>query len=331
VTEQHPAAIYLTTLFSGRDIVCLCFIHGVKTYAAGNAVTENRFVPLADVVSPKGVARLIKRNEDGWNCFVSMAPFKRGSETRTKGNIAEIRHAFLDIDEDGDERLADVRAAVAKGEMPHPTIVVQSSPHKFQIVWNVEGLTVAQVEALNENVVLRFKGDPASTDAGRVLRIPGLRNLKSKYADKPLAQIVARHVAFLPLTIEDFCIPQSVLPDTTVHVAAASEEVQAMIELLKAALDAARVVHQAVQPWADAFKFVLDVCPWGESHANGLKGDAMCGVMPSAKPFFKCLHKTCAERNWTKDFRPYLEAQAGRKLKFGTKPAKKAKAKNGGV
>lgn len=324
MADATQIAQYLTTLFEKSDVVGLCFIHESKTFSAGNAFTENRFVPLADVVSSKGIARLIKRNEAGWNCFVSMAPFKKGSETRTKGNISEVRHAFLDIDEEGDERLADVRAAVAKGEIPKPTVVICSSPHKFQIVWNVEGLTVAEVEALNKNLVLRFKGDPASTDVARILRLPGLRNRKPKYPDKPLATIVERHVQFLPITIEDFCIPQSVLPDNTVYGAPDNEAVAASAALLEAAMAEAKVVHGRAVPWDGGRKYSLETCPWSSAHTNGRPSDAVAIVQNSGAFTFVCLHSHCASRSFA-DFRKHLEATAGKRLKFGTKKSKVAK------
>ena len=249
-----------------------------------------------------------------------MAAFQPGATKRIKPNIANVDRCFIEADENGPEVLAAVRASVAAKEIPPPTVIVESSPGKYQFIWATEGFTIATQVAMNRTLQQKFQTDAASTDCARVLRLPGFRNLKEKYGPvKPVARIVEYNKHFLRYGPEDFNIPLTVQPDTRVHVAADNEEVQQMIELVKGALDAARVVHQNVQPWADAYKFVLDVCPWGESHANGLKGDAMCGVQPSGKPFFRCLHKTCAERDWVKDFRPYLQAQAGRKLKFKLK------------
>ena len=322
MSERHQSAIFLKTLFDEQDTVCLTFIHATKCYAAGNAVTENRFVPLVDVVSEKGIARLIERNEQGWNCFVSMAPFKPGSDTRTKGNISEVRHAFLDIDEDGDAVLENIRAAVVKGEIPQPTIVVCSSPRKYQVIFNVEGFTIAEVEALNKNLVARFKGDPAACDVARILRLPGLRNLKPKYPDKPLATIVERHVQFLPITIDDFNIPQSVLPDNTVYGAPDNEAVAQSAALLEAALAEAKIVHGRAVPWDGGLKYPLEECGWSSAHTNGKLSDAILIIQPSGALAYACLHSHCADKTW-QDYRKVLEQRAGKKLCFKIKAAKK--------
>jgi DNA primase RepB-like protein len=313
----HPAVEYLELLFDQKDLLCLAFIHSTKKFAAGNAVTENVFVPMSKVVSKAGIARLKKRNEDGWNVFCSMQPFKVGSTTRTKANVSEIKHCFIDCDERGDEVLADLRAAVASGEVPAPSVVVQSSPHKFQAVWQIYGgLTVAEVEALNSNIMLRFGTDAACTDAARILRVPGFRNLK--YADKPLATIIESYNHFM-LTVDDFHITQQVLPESKEYNPPSSAAVEESAELLEDGMEAAGVLYGRPRAWDGGLIFPLERCAWAESHTNGAPSDAVVIVQPSGAFTHKCLHSHCQDKLW-KDYRKHLEKLAGRRLNFDSRP-----------
>src|SRR5580704_7973767 len=62
--------------------------------------------------------------------------------------------------------------------VPKPNYVLTSSREKFQIAWKVEGMTLEEAEALLHAVAREFGGDPAATDATRVLRLPGFANKK---------------------------------------------------------------------------------------------------------------------------------------------------------
>jgi hypothetical protein len=314
----HPAKQYLNALFEKNDIVCLTFIHGTKTYASGGAVTENVFLPLSKVTTDAGIKRLTERNKE-WHIYVSMAPFKPNSQNRTKANIAEVRHVFIDADENGDAVLAAVRASVAAGDIPAPTIVVQSSPHKYQCVWNVAGFTVPEQEALNRTLQQKFGTDAQAVDAARVLRIAGFCNIKPRYSDpKPVAEIVEyNEPPFLETTIDDFNIPLTAEPDNTVYPAASDAVVQQSIECLEAAMDAASVSYVR-KPWdgsGGAYKFSLALCPWRALHENGGQSDAIAIVQPSGAFGFKCLHSHCSSKGWN-EFRAHLESLAGHKLPF---------------
>jgi hypothetical protein len=325
-TINPQALLYLTTLFEKSDIICLTFIHGTKTYAGGGAVTENVFIPLSKVITPSGLARLAKRNKSE-HVFVSMATFKPDSANRTKNNIEKAAHLFLDADENGDAVLDAVRSSVGEGDIPAPTVVVQSSPGRYQIIWNVEGLDVPRAEAMNRTLAKKFGTDEQVVDAARVLRIAGFKNIKAKYADpKPIATTIERNRAFLPVTIHDFAIPLAVEPNTTVYPVASTGEIQQSIARLDAAMDEASIVRSRAKEWGGSgggFKFELELCPWSEAHTDGRPSDAIAIVQPSGAYAFKCLHAHCANRAWD-DFRKHLEAKAGKRLSFApAKPNKK--------
>jgi hypothetical protein len=329
----HPAVEYYLALYDASDIVCTTIIHGTKTYSNGGAVTENFFTPVSALISDAGVAKLTKRNADGWHIFCSMQPFVADAKNRTKSNVKEVRHVFIDCDVDGDKSLADVRAAVASGEVPPPTVIVQSSPGRFQIVWNVMKFSPAQCEAMNENLCIRFNSDAAATDIARVLRVPSFVNVKPKYAGtKPIATIIENNWSPIPYLASEFNIPISVLPMEGVHSEPDSDAVCRSIDLLEIAMDEAGVVYSHARIWEGSgggWKFPLEECPWHDSHTDGRKSDAIAIVQPGGAMSFACLHAHCADKEW-KDFRSHLETKAGKRLKFGNKPGSKSKSKNEG-
>ncbi len=63
--------------------------------------------------------------------FIGMNPLKDGAGSRTKDNIREVRHVYLDLDEDA-RVLANVRDSL---DVPTPNLVLDTSPAKHQVVW----------------------------------------------------------------------------------------------------------------------------------------------------------------------------------------------------
>ena len=127
------------------------------------------------VASPPFQDWLRERNESGADTFLGMNPLRHNSCARTKECILEIRHVYLDLDEDGPASLHAIRTM---GDLPVPNFVLDTSPEKNQVVWRVDGLDRAQAESLLRSLAAQFRGDPAATDISRVLRMPGFRNWK---------------------------------------------------------------------------------------------------------------------------------------------------------
>jgi hypothetical protein len=150
--------------------------------------------------TPRFEAWLRRQNASGGDVFLGMNPVKDGSKGRTKEQIREIRHAYLDLDEEGDASLEAVRSS---SEVPAPNFVLDTSPGKHQVVWRVSGLDQHGAEALLRALASRFGGDPAATDVTRVLRLPGFTN--NKY---PKAFLVrASYETDLLYSPRDFRIP----------------------------------------------------------------------------------------------------------------------------
>jgi hypothetical protein len=136
---------------------------------------QQRVVTLEQVLAPRYMAWLAHENDSGANIYVSANPLRPGSRKRTKECIASVRHIYIDIDEDGDARLAALRAS---DRVPTPTAILSTSPGKYQALWRVAGFDFEQQEQTLKLIAQAFGGDPACTDRNRVLRIAGFYNRK---------------------------------------------------------------------------------------------------------------------------------------------------------
>jgi hypothetical protein len=137
--------------------------------------TLQRIANVETIVAPEFQNWLRDQNRSGSDVFIGMNPLKDGGTSRTKESIREIRHVYLDLDEDAKTALANVRDSL---DVPHPNFVLDTSPAKHQVIWKIEGADLEQAESLLHSLVSHFGGDPAATDATRVLRVPGFVNRK---------------------------------------------------------------------------------------------------------------------------------------------------------
>lgn len=137
--------------------------------------TLQRITSALKASSPEFQAWLRYKNVTGSDIYIGMNPLRKHALTRTKKDIASIRHVYLDLDHGGQEALNSVENSRA---VPKPNYVLSSSPGKFQIVWKVEGMGLREAEALLHAMARECGGDPAATDATRVLRLPGFANKK---------------------------------------------------------------------------------------------------------------------------------------------------------
>src|SRR5437879_5024195 len=137
--------------------------------------TIQRITSAQKASSPEFQAWLRYKNANGSDIYMGMNPLRQDAATRTKEEIETIRHVYLDLDQGGPEALQSVEDSSA---VPKPNHVLTSSPGKFQVVWNVEGMSLDEAESLLHAMAREFGGDPAATDATRVLRLPGFANKK---------------------------------------------------------------------------------------------------------------------------------------------------------
>src|SRR5229473_1253481 len=137
--------------------------------------TIQRITSAEKAASPEFQAWLRYKNANGSDIYIGMNPLRKDAATRTKEDIESIRHVYLDLDHGGPEVLEAVENS---GAVPKPNYVLNSSPEKHQVVWRVEGMSLEEAEGLLHAMAREFGGDPAATDATRVLRVPGFANKK---------------------------------------------------------------------------------------------------------------------------------------------------------
>jgi hypothetical protein len=139
------------------------------------AKIAQRIVRVEQAIEPAYMRWLAHENASAMNVYVAANPLRSGSRKRTKECIAQFRHLYLDIDRDGEARLAALRASDA---VPEPTAIISTSPGKYQVLWRIEGFDFALQESTLKRLAVAFGGDPACTDCNRVIRVPGFHNVK---------------------------------------------------------------------------------------------------------------------------------------------------------
>jgi hypothetical protein len=164
---------------TAKDFLTRCFAPG-ETIALllrteSPASTQQRVVTLGQALAPCYLRWLAHENHVGANVYVAANPLRSGNRKRTKESIASVRHLYIDIDKDGDTRLAALRASDV---VPTPTAILSTSLGKYQVLWGVEGFDFEQQESALKQLAFAFGGDPACTDCNRVLRLPGCLNHK---------------------------------------------------------------------------------------------------------------------------------------------------------
>jgi hypothetical protein len=163
------ASEYVRELFGPDDNAAIL----VRNRSTG--YTVQTIAKAETIASPDFQSWLSGQSARGYDVFMGMNPIKDGAFSRTKGDIKEIRHVYLDLDRNGDEALEAIRNST---EVPAPNFVLDTSPGKHQVVWKVSGFGQDEAESFLHNLANKFGGDLAATDATRVLRLPGFANQK---------------------------------------------------------------------------------------------------------------------------------------------------------
>jgi hypothetical protein len=164
-----------------------------------------RIVQLEQVLTPRYFGWLAYENGTGANIYVAANPLRSGSRRRTKESIASVRHLYIDIDGDGNAQVAALRASEA---VPVPSAILNTSPGKYQVLWQVDGFDFANQESTLKQLALTFGGDAACTDCNRVLRLPGFAN--RKYPSAPL--VTVEYVCDSIWNPADFHLDNAMLP-----------------------------------------------------------------------------------------------------------------------
>ena len=191
------AANFLTRSFAPCETVALLLRRD------NTARPQQRIVTVEQLLAPRYLAWLGYENDNGANVYVSANPLHSGSRKRTKECVASVRHLYIDIDDDGDARLA---LLLASDQLPTPTAIVSTSPGKYQALWRVAGFNFEHQEEMLKRIAQTFGGDPACTDRNRVLRVPGFLN--QKYS--PAHPVAVEYPADAVYTPADFRLDDTV-------------------------------------------------------------------------------------------------------------------------
>jgi hypothetical protein len=203
------ASEYVRELFEPADNVAIL----VRKRSTGQTVQR---IAKAEVIASPGFQNwLTNQNAGGSDVFVGMNPIKEGAYNRTKENIKNIRHVYLDLDRNGDESLDAIRDSI---EVPAPNFVLDTSPGKHQVVWRVNAFAQEEAESLLHNLANQFGGDVAATDSTRVLRLPGFAN--HKLSEEFIVQ--ARQESDAVYTLREFTIHED-SPETPRHLSDGQE------------------------------------------------------------------------------------------------------------
>ena len=139
-----------------------------------------RIIPVEQIVGDRYQSYLRSQNVRGSSIYISLNTYEPGARSHSKENLKEIRHLGLDLDSGG---RGAVDRLIQSGVPPHH--VIQTSPEKHQAWWSVQGFDRERAEAATRGLIRTFGGDPAASDASRLLRAPGFTNQKPEYAAKP--------------------------------------------------------------------------------------------------------------------------------------------------
>lgn len=202
--KSLSASEYALALFDPGDNVAIL----ARNRRTGQTV--QRITTAETAAGPEFQSRLKNQNLAGTDIFIGMNPLKDGADGRTKGDIREIRHLYLDLDTGSQDALEAIRNSL---EVPAPNFVLDTSPGKHQIVWRVEGLDQEHAESMLRAMADQFGGDPAATDSTRVLRLPGFAN--KKYEEEFVVQ--AHHESNEIYHARDFTVQED-SPETARHL-----------------------------------------------------------------------------------------------------------------
>jgi hypothetical protein len=211
---------FIRALYAPNEVIGIAFISPKGV--------QHAFVEASKAETKEYFDALVSLNEN-FNIYAGMNPFKPEllgqSVGRTKENVAAVKRVYVDADVNGAEAINNI---LNSEKVPAPTVVLESSPGKFQVIWNTSGLTRETAEPLMKAMAAEFQTDKAVAEVARVLRIPGFRNLK--YNDAPEVKLLsidpnanydysAFHVKFKPDTeTESVNHERPLIPHGQIHL-----------------------------------------------------------------------------------------------------------------
>ena len=168
--DQGAPVRFLRAAFYPNDSVGVL----LKTYRTGQVI--QRIVPVTTAAADRFQAWLRHLNSRGWNVYVGVNAYRPG-RSRARSAVAQVRHLFLEEDDDGPGLLA---ALSTRPDMPPPSYVLHSSPGRMHVLWRVRDIAPSRVELLQKQLARELLTDRAATSCTQTTRLPGFFNHKRK-------------------------------------------------------------------------------------------------------------------------------------------------------
>lgn len=163
---------FLRTLFDPNDWTALL----LKSQTTGEAV--QRVGSMAWASTNQVLEWLRGRNALHYSVYVSVNGMTARARSRTRLDVATVRHVFLDLDQNADGVLGSIGLRSA---LPSPSYILHTSPNRAHIFWRVRDFEARAVERLQRRLAAELNGDLAATSVTQLTRLPGFWN--HKYRD----------------------------------------------------------------------------------------------------------------------------------------------------
>jgi hypothetical protein len=170
----------------GRPGDTLCFAAIIHDEDKSKEKIENEFVPYEKAVTKEYFHELQRANKVA-SIYLATSTYPAslvGQKVgRTQENVVAVRALQNDVDKNG---ALTVDAIKSSELVPKPSIIVESSPNKYQGIWLVDGIGKDEAKPLMQAIAATFKTDSAVAEIARVMRVPGFVN--RKYESAPMAK-----------------------------------------------------------------------------------------------------------------------------------------------
>lgn len=181
VVDRRASIRFLETAYRPTDWVAV-LLKSSRTSRATQRVTT-----VARITTVTFQRWLRAENGAGFNVFISLNALVPDQRSRRREVVQTVRHVFLDADHNASALL---RAIGERRDLPPPSCVLHSSPHRLHVLWRVEGFTTDRCEALQKSLARDLGADMAATSCSQMTRLPSFVN--HKYATLPVVTIEYR-------------------------------------------------------------------------------------------------------------------------------------------
>jgi archaellum biogenesis ATPase FlaH len=198
-TDKHPAVVFFKFLYQHCDGGFI----DLRQISEASHVIQN-FIPVSEINS---IPSILGTHKDR-NCYFGVATRRDGDGS--KDGILEIPAPWVDLDiyKLSDDQKKESRQRYKNFPLK-ATFIIDSGGGRY-LFWILKESAsredIPKIENLLKRLAFYFHGDPAATDASRILRIPG--SINHKYLHLPQVKLIESYPE-RQYNIEDF---DSILP-----------------------------------------------------------------------------------------------------------------------